>query len=430
MADKSKVNRCVNIDWLEVYCLESEPRPAAFFLEDGWAVRVRDYGTRIYREMFTLLENNTGEPLIEVRRAPALSSKTQVLDPRACHIRLCNRTCYFDNAAKLLADFINKYGFVFQRISRIDLCMDFERFDSGDDPQKFLVRYLKKKYRKINQGNIRLVGEDLWDGQLWNSVSWGSKQSMISTKLYNKTLELQQVKDKPYIRVAWTIAGLVDDFITLKKTKVVKDKDTGESKTVQYNPTIWRLEFSISSSVKRWFVIEDVRGEKKKLRSIHHTLDCYFTKQQIFDVFASLADHYFHFKTDVRDSHGNFMRKDRCPDKELFRFQEQAQFFKIDITAASEPKQVQVLESLRLKLEQYKLAHIEKAVQEACDVLIDDILKEQIRNTASQPWNMSELTLLRQLVAYRIKKPAVSVDDAKATLMALMNVESDIFGEK
>ena len=60
-------------------------------------------------------------------------------------LRLSNRTCYSDNAVQIMQDFLTKYDYEFVKIFRIDICLDFERFDSGDDPNLFLHRYIRRK---------------------------------------------------------------------------------------------------------------------------------------------------------------------------------------------------------------------------------------------------------------------------------------------
>lgn len=50
------IKRCLNIDWLEVYALEPDKLDADFFISDGWSVQPRPYGTRVYDEMFTLMD--------------------------------------------------------------------------------------------------------------------------------------------------------------------------------------------------------------------------------------------------------------------------------------------------------------------------------------------------------------------------------------
>ena len=417
--------RCINIDWLEFHVIEPDNLDADYYAKDGWVVEKRPYGTRVYDEMFTLMEYSTGLPLIEIRRSPVGNKSAidkYVIDPHSCHIRLCNRTCYYDGACKLLWDFIQRYGYFFCRISRIDICLDFERFDKGDDPQKFINRYLKGRYSKINQGNIRANGKDMWDGRFWQSLAWGAPKSMISTKLYNKTVEIAERKDKPYIRQAWAYCGLVDDFIRL--TKRAKDG-------TEYSPQIWRLEFSIQSSVKRWFRIEDNTTEKKKIRSIRNTPDMYFTREQLIDIFASLVNHYFHFKKDVRKN-GQVQRKDRCPDKELFDFTTETQAtYKVERVASSKPAS-RADESLRRKLEMYRLEHINNIpCVQACETLLKMIANDAIRSAATEPWNQSELTLLRQLISYRVSKVTDEpVDDSLEKIKALIDLESDLFGEK
>ena len=46
---------------------------------------------------------------------------------------------------------------------------------------------------KVNQCKLSAHGKDSFDDRIWNSLSWGAEKSMISTKLYNKTLEMKEV---------------------------------------------------------------------------------------------------------------------------------------------------------------------------------------------------------------------------------------------
>lgn len=276
-------------------------------------VREREYGTRVYREMFVLMGTD-GQPLLEVRRNPASSGELGIHDPNETHIRLVNRTCYFEGAAQNLAEFLAQHDYSDLRISRVDICLDFEKFDSGDDPAKFVRRFFQGVYRKINQGNIRAHGKDGWEGQDWNSLSWGALSSDVGTKFYNKTMELRDAKSgsfkKPYILQAWRECGLIDD--TFKCTRAGLE--------VQ----VWRLEFSIRSSVKRWCCLW-LDGKKTRKQSIPNTLDVYSTRPRLIAVFASLQQHYFRFKY-----YEEGRRKDRCKDKELFRWHHQECTYKID----------------------------------------------------------------------------------------------------
>ena len=101
--------RCINIDWLECYCLEDAigyPHDADYFRNKGWEVREREYGTPMYEQMFTLYDHY-GEPFVEVRRKPkSMNTAKGIFDQFACHVRLVNRACYANDAARNLSDFI------------------------------------------------------------------------------------------------------------------------------------------------------------------------------------------------------------------------------------------------------------------------------------------------------------------------------------
>lgn len=346
--------------------------------------------------MFTLYQN--GEAFIEVRRAPSSvgsAAAARYFDPRSCHIRLCNRTCYAYDAATIMQRFLDEHGFVFQSISRIDLCLDFEKFDSGDDPFKFLTRYLKGRYAKVNQCTIAVHGKDEWDGRNYNSVSWGSKKSPVFTRFYDKTLELKEGKDKPYIRQAWASCGLVDDFIQLTKK--------GADGAV-YKPRIWRLEFAIQSSVKNWVCFDVDENGNSTHRSKRNELSVYANRDLLEPMFASLVAHYFHFK---RFYEGKI--KYDCPDKVLFDFTEQATTYKVEkiCTAKSDDSH---LRALQAKIEAYRMLHFDEGIRKACDVILHSLAKEILNKQASNPLDETEVLLLQRLIADAVNHPGRPLD--------------------
>lgn len=409
------ISRCVNLDWLEIYCLEDSigyPHDANYFRRAGFHVEEREYGTPMYHEMF-ILYDHYDEPLIEVRRNPKSAENRQVnglFAPNSCHIRLSNRTCYFQSPVKLLQEFIERYGFHYQRISRVDICYDFTMFDYGDNPADFMRRFMKNKYTKINQANISAHGADQWGGRTWNSISWGSKKSMVGTKFYNKKMELAEVRDKPYIRQAWKAAGLVDDEYLLTKDGEEVD--------------IWRVEFSIKSGTRNWFIIEDEGGRKKKIHSIRNTLDVYDTKEKLWQMFLSLSDHYFHFK---KFEEGK--RKDLCEDKRLFKHDGISQFYKLENVASTKQPST-ALHQLYKRLLVYKGDCYKPELYKAVSILLADIEFRQRTADLTLPWNTQEVTAIRLLMAKRIKSHDKPLSMDKETIEAMLQVEQDLFGER
>lgn len=411
------MTRCINIDWLEVYALEDPigyPHDAEYFRRVGFHVEQREYGTPVYHEMFVIYGNDN-QPLIEVRRNPKSAVGKQVhgvLDPNACHIRLTNRTCYFQNAVQLMQEFLERYGLHYQRISRIDICLDFETFDYGDKPADFIARYMKGRYSKVNQSNITSHGVDRWNGRVWNSVSWGSKKSMVGTKFYNKTKELAEVRDKPYIRQAWRAAGMVDDDM-----RMVKFCDDGTERNVE----IWRVEFSIKSSTRNWFIMEDENGRKRKIKSVKNTLQCYDTKDKLWTMFISLADHYFHFK-----KYQEGVLKYNCPDKPLFRSDGVQEYYKLENVATIDTPST-MLQRLLTHIRKYAEETTKPEVFKACLKLEEDI-EFRLRTTPmTYPWNEHEVEVLRWLISKRIKNHDNTLCEDRAIIESILNMEGELF---
>lgn len=317
--------RILNIDWLEIYCIEQidEPRNAEFFRAQGFEVIERDYGTPIYKEMFTICEN--GNPYIEIRRNPySLKSVGGIMQDGSCHIRLCNESCYHDNPIDEMRSFILTYDFVYKSIARIDICLDFNTFDNGWTPQRFINSYMRSNISKVNQTNVSCHGSDNWDGRSFNSLKWGAVTSPISTKLYNKTLEMKQGEDKSYIRQWWQCGG---DFVGMA---IKPDEVTGLDMTKD----VWRLEFSIKAQAQ---ARKRKSGNEEKFTL--HLFD-YDTKEKLWQRFCELYEMYFDFRKkeyiyDEKKQERHLKRKYDCKRIKLFDFSDRC----IKYKPARKPRQ-------------------------------------------------------------------------------------------
>ena len=418
-------NRCLHIDWLEVYVLEPldrYPMNAEYFRQKGYVVNEREYGTRVYNEMFELMNEN-GDPMIEVRRNPASGdSSFSGLVPQSCHLRLPNWMLYQGNPVTFLMEFMLKNDYIFKRIFRIDLALDFEYFDSGDRPAAFVRRYLEGKFRKINQCNLTAHGEDTWNNCNWNSLSWGSRTSMVSTKLYNKTKELTEGKSqKPYIRTCWMMAGMVDNPLSMTRRK-----DDGSMEQVE----IWRLEFSLKSACDGWIVYEMEKGKKTVKQHVPHRLTLFDTDDKLWQRFQDLAYHYFRFKhKEFLDNNAGvsaialsqvhsdkdrpLRRKDRCRDKKLFFFDAGHQFTKLT-NAPTDSKARRDDDTLERRLRMYQMEHPNPDIRKACQVILDHIDLNKLVNYSPKHY-LREAKALQTLLRWKMngdsRDPAVILDE-------------------
>ena len=407
--------RCVNIDWLEVSCEESNavyPCNAEYFRSQGYFVHERDYGTRVWGEVFTI-EDNEGHDWIEVRRnPPSGDSEFKGLTEFSCRLRLVNAQCYHKDCVQLLREFMLRHDYIFKAIFRIDICYDFEYFDYGDQPSRFARRILERKYRKINQCKIHAIGDDRWSDYDWETLSWGSPTSMVSTKFYNKSKEIETVStEKVYIPYAWFLSGLIDNPVS--RTKI-------DAHGKEYKPEIWRVEFSLKSKAKRWLVIEDVSGKRMKKTEIPHRLDLYDAPDKLWRRFQDLAYHYFHFKVarykEVRKglskpllaepSHAEDrqpIRKSLCPDKLLFRWDKDHQFEQLDMKMrAAKPNNT--MEILRRHLQNYRAQTEDVKQREAADIILEVLEREDLRRYTPKQV-MSEIYALQETLRIRMRYP-------------------------
>ena len=223
---------------------------------------------------------------------------------------------------------------------------------------------------------------------------------MVSTKFYNKTLELYDPRtdsySKPYIRQSWLEAGLIDDIhrCTLK----------GEQQE------IWRVEFSIRSAVKRWYVME-LNGNAKHYYSVQNKLDCYNTKGKLLTMFATLSQHYFHFKRYVMEQ-----RKDRCPDRILFRWTgEQKVIIPEHPSTLSERTPDPQLLILIRKLRQYTQQSTDEEVRQQAMHLLTSLERIQTNQELCHPYSYEERLAWQTLLRRRVQ------GEQSATLTAILD---------
>lgn len=312
-------HRCVNLDWLEVFCEEDPHFP--LIVENmqslGWIVEQRAYGTPMYAEMYTLFRGNN--PILEVRRNPySKKSEGGIFADGACHIRYCNRTCYGMSPLQEMREFINHARLTYHNISRVDICMDFLRFEDKNEtsPRSFIINYLNGHLVKVGQNKIRGVskevstiteGEDVsfagricGIGNKVNSLKWGGKKCPVSTKLYNKSLEMREQKQKDYIVDQWVAAGMVKRELKTDGHGTTKEVLTHDGKEVD----VWRLEYSIKLGGNTF--VETSQGEV-----IDFSLSAIDTRDKLLSIFCALSNRYFDLRYSRKTSTGKAEKSTR-----------------------------------------------------------------------------------------------------------------------
>lgn len=272
----------INVDWLQVFCHDSN----SGFLHDiyyessPYEFVLMPYGSRHFKEIWEVRDMD-GDKYATIQRIPHSS----IISSDSAIIQLANRELYKPHYASEFIVFLASHNFRYKSISRLDICFDSNyllRKRSHSSLIKDLMTgvILKNNQSKVNWNfnAIANVGKPM----VCNSCSFGSKSSAVSTKMYNKTLEMKEQKQKPYIVESWIYNGI----------DIERD--------------VWRIEISIKSDATT--TIRTETGEIFRLNP-----DSLQMRKLAEDVFFSYADKYFSFKRN-----NGTKNKTRMPDVEIF----------------------------------------------------------------------------------------------------------------
>ncbi len=279
-----------SIDWLQVSCTSQTilQLPLNMVITSKYSDRYgnhREYSIHPHTELVCGYFNQVcvrwkGQAILHVGWLP----RQQDIDPKAVNIKVANPILYTSDWYFLLMDFCLNMRIYVKQISRLDLAMDFNYLMNGLHPETFVRKYLSagRTYLRVGSNKWCAVGMKEMHHSCYDYLRFGSRQSGVCVYLYNKTRELNQQKDKPYIRNCW------------QQAQLNTDRD------------VWRLEFSLSSQGV---------GLKNISTALFDTLfvDNLLTQEQIQNLCLIYAKKYFHFKRVVP----GIKKKQDLPDVEL-----------------------------------------------------------------------------------------------------------------
>ena len=202
---------------------------------------------------------------------------TKVLNPKMLIVKLSNYYLYRTDGLSTFMEFILINKWEFHNISRLDICCDMDTFLYFPCRQ-FIEDYASGKYRHIgkSRGTMFFVQKTL-NPITYNGLKFGLGENDCSIYLYNKTLELHEKIDKPYIRDKWKKAGL--------------------------SVEVWRLEVSLKSGAMKY-------KEKETGNTVHITLDMLKDMGQVSRIYYTYTNTLWQFIV-YRDDIKNVTREKR-----------------------------------------------------------------------------------------------------------------------
>lgn len=287
---------CISVDWLQVYCLNnlSDVPQSGYGLCRLFTAEKLDRVTPLWTEVYVIKRDNI--EVAEYCRFP----RSSAMDAKGCTIKLHNRVLYSAQFIELLKAVMLFLDVRYVGVTRLDLCYDCNYLHGHRSVHDFLFQYfvhapycsghiIRNGSRKVQINATRTTH----GATTISAMRWGSKSSAVGVYCYNKSLELLEVHDKPWIRSAWEKVGLVNDYDADGWASLDdrdKQKFVNEGRTDKYIKTsVWRFEISIKSEGKD--IINLSTGQLFRIDLSYLT-----TQEYIEKLFYVYANKYLDFR--------------------------------------------------------------------------------------------------------------------------------------
>lgn len=283
----------ISCDWLQIFCHLYQGFDFDTVISKNYIFKKVPHGTKVWKNLYEVYErpeiSSTNKKRLFL--LVACNPYSSALNPRSSVIKVDNPYLYEYDYLQRLFRFIVEIKAEYKGITRIDIAYDCNKYYNGLKPDTLYWNYVYNKILKV--GNTKKYSANLDQGytlkkrtkkqktgqektvythngdfkrHTFQSVRWGNRGSGVVTTLYNKSLELKEVKDKPWIRNCWKEMGIIDD----EKTPV------------------WRLEISLQNRGKG--LKNDKTGEYFDLG-----ISEIATQAQLENLFLAFANKYAEF---------------------------------------------------------------------------------------------------------------------------------------
>jgi len=185
-------------------------------------------------------------------------------------IKFSNEFLYYKDKFKLFDNFLQILNVREIKISRLDLAYDFNHFVEYNNPMDLIFDFLGRKIIKKGKAKYTIIGSRE-NKHTIDYLRFGTNTSDICAYLYNKTKEMSEVKNKPYIRESWRQNGL------------------------DLSIPIWRLEYSIKTS--SFNIVNQTDGD-----NIQISYESIKDFEKLKYIYNSLTNKYFQFKRITKDT--------------------------------------------------------------------------------------------------------------------------------
>lgn len=295
MSQGNKFPFLISIDWLQVFghcTISDEDLQNKSF--DYYDVKRSDVVTPLWLNVYNIEKNKINYATLYT------TPRSSAIDSLSATLKLNNRVLYSGKCVRVLQEIMELICFEYKGITRIDLCCDVNTLYDGRNVSSFLMDYVS--HQPYCEGHIirsgsrrfQLVGTRAQTGATEiTGLRWGSPSSDVCAYCYDKTLEMIEVKDKPWIRECWDNVGLSYAY-NLDEWEKLSDKEKESVKRIgttgrYVKNRVWRFEISIKAEGRDLLNLST--GEIFKL-----DLDSISVQNKVQQLFKYYAQKYLDFR--------------------------------------------------------------------------------------------------------------------------------------
>ena len=216
---------CISVDWLQVCCYSNN---LAYLLNNDYYNKVdslpywlelQPLETRNFARFIRVYTKvgNDWRYCADILAVP----RSTMLNSNIVLVKIHNRFLYSQNYIKLLYNICATFKLSIKGLTRLDLCYDCNSFHGGLKPHKFIKEFVTAEFDspkyiyKVGAKEFRVYGgKSVSSTTKFTGIEFGSGKSSKRCYIYDKTRELEEVKDKPWIRQYWQQNGLISDAKT------------------------------------------------------------------------------------------------------------------------------------------------------------------------------------------------------------------------
>lgn len=196
------------------------------FSTEEYRFELQEIGTKIFEKRFFIYKSN--EKVATFLHTP----KSPIIHPNLSQLTISNKMLYTTDVNRLVGDVCNCIKGWPISLSRVDIAMDCERFES-EEAQTFVSMFLNNEILRLSRQKGYSSFYSKNNKLNFTGISWVSKGASNSWKVYNKSQEMRDNDNhKRYIREIW------------KKNGWKGEKD------------VWRIELSMKNFSKQAMIDE------------------------------------------------------------------------------------------------------------------------------------------------------------------------------